>query len=89
MSSKFQDAMRRVITGDNAQGQSILSSMAAPRPKRAVPIGAKCSRSARTRDAAAISDAFLIYNQIFKLACLAIPSAGVVGRPLTGNQGHL
>jgi hypothetical protein len=60
VSSKFQDAMRRVITGDNAQGQSIIIIDGGPSSEKGSPVGAKCSRSGRTRDATAISDAFLI-----------------------------
>ena len=50
--SKFQDAMRRVIAGDNAEGQSVIIIellTAVPRPKSAIPIWADCSRSGRTQ----------------------------------------
>ena len=46
---KFQGAMRRVITGDNAQGQSVVIIDGGPSPKKAIPIWAKCSRSGRTQ----------------------------------------
>jgi hypothetical protein len=37
VSSKFQDAMRRVITGDNAQGQSIIIIDGGPSSEKGSP----------------------------------------------------
>jgi hypothetical protein len=39
VSSKFQDAMRRVITGDNAQGQSIIIIDGGPSSEKGSPRG--------------------------------------------------
>jgi hypothetical protein len=79
VSSKFQDAMRRVITGDNAQGQSIIIIDGGPSSEKGSPdrgemfeIWEDTRRSSNKR---CLPD----LNQILKLACLAIPSVRVAG----------
>jgi hypothetical protein len=46
--SKFQNAMRRVITGDNARGQSVIIIDGGPSSEKGNPDLGKCLKSGRT-----------------------------------------